>query len=87
LGSNIIIGHKNSARGIIGMKILNKPNKTKKMESSETILQGSSDVEKGAYLGAIASIASADRQATEEEVDYLMQLADAAGLSDEQRMR
>ena len=55
------------------------------MESSQTILQGSSDIEKGAYLGAIASIATADRQATEEEVDYLNQLAEAANLSDEQK--
>lgn len=55
------------------------------MESSPTILQDSSDTEKGAYLGAIASIATADRQATEEEIDYLSQLADAANLSEEQK--
>ncbi|GEO08230.1 tellurite resistance TerB family protein [Segetibacter aerophilus] len=55
------------------------------METSQTILQGSSDTEKGAYLGAIASIATADRQATEEEIDYLSQLADAANLSQEQK--
>jgi uncharacterized tellurite resistance protein B-like protein len=55
------------------------------METSQTILQGSSDTEKGAYLGAIASIATADRQATEEEIDYLSQLADAANLSEEQK--
>ena len=55
------------------------------MENSETILQGSSDVEKGAYLGAIASIATADRQATTEEVEYLSALADAAQLSSEQK--
>lgn len=55
------------------------------MENSETILQGSSDTEKGAYLGAIASIATADREATTEEVEYLTQLADAAGLSSEQK--
>ncbi|CAA9488316.1 MAG: hypothetical protein AVDCRST_MAG96-1377 [uncultured Segetibacter sp.] len=51
------------------------------MENSQSILQGSSDVEKGAYLGAIASIAIADRQATPEEVEYLSALADSAGLS------
>lgn len=55
------------------------------MENSETILQGSSDMEKGAYLGAIASIATADRQATPEEIEYLTQLAEAAGLSQEQK--
>lgn len=55
------------------------------MESSQTILQGSSDMEKGAYLGAVASIATADRQATPEEVEYLTQLAEAAGLSEEQK--
>src|SRR5215212_146015 len=55
------------------------------MENSENILQGSSDMEKGAYLGAIASIATADRQATPEEVEYLSALADYAGLSAEQK--
>jgi uncharacterized tellurite resistance protein B-like protein len=60
-------------------------NQILQMETSQTILQGSSDTEKGAYLGAIASIATADRHATEEEVDYLSQLADAAGLSQEQK--
>jgi uncharacterized tellurite resistance protein B-like protein len=55
------------------------------MENAETILEGASDIEKGAYLGAIASIATADREATDEEVDYLSQLADAASLSEEQK--
>lgn len=55
------------------------------MENSQKILQGSSDMEKGAYLGAIASIATADRQATSEELDYLSALADTAGLSAEQK--
>jgi len=55
------------------------------MENSEAILQGSSDLEKGAYLGAIASIATADRQATSEEVEYLSALADFAGLSTDQK--
>ena len=55
------------------------------MESSQKILEGARDTEKGAYLGAIASIATADRQATEEEVDYLNQLADAADLSEQQK--
>lgn len=55
------------------------------MENSQTLLQGSSDMEKGAYLGAIASIATADRQATPEEVEYLSSLADSAGLSSAQK--
>lgn len=55
------------------------------MENSQNILQGSSDMEKGAYLGAIASIATADRQASPEEVEYLSALADSAGLSPQQK--
>ena len=55
------------------------------MENSEDILQGSSETEKGAYLGAIASIATADRQATPEEIEYLSALASSAGLSTEQK--
>jgi uncharacterized tellurite resistance protein B-like protein len=57
----------------------------KKMESSPTVLHGSTDREKGAYLGAIASIATADRHATPEEVEYLTQLCTAANLSSEQK--
>lgn len=55
------------------------------MESSQTLLQGSSDMEKGAYLGAIASIATADRKASIEEINYLSTLADSAGLSSDQK--
>ena len=55
-----------------------------KMEQSEKILNGYSDHEKGAYLGAIASIATADRSATEEEIEHLKSLAEAADLSTEQ---
>ncbi len=55
------------------------------MENSQHILQGASDMEKGAYLGAIASIATADRQAAPEEVEYLSALADSAGLSPQQK--
>src|SRR6476620_4600081 len=56
---------------------------TKRMEK-QTILEGYSDLEKGAYLGAIASIATADRQATEEELTYIRELCEAADLSGEQ---
>jgi uncharacterized tellurite resistance protein B-like protein len=51
----------------------------------QTILEGYTDMEKGAYLGAIASIATADREATEEEMNYIRELCDAAGLSGEQK--
>lgn len=55
------------------------------MQNSQSILQGSTDMEKGAYLGAIASIATADRQATPDEIQFLSSLADSAGLSAEQK--
>lgn len=55
------------------------------MEQQETLLQNYSDEEKGAYLGAIASIATADRQASEEELEYITALADSAELSEAQR--
>ncbi|MGB8194902.1 MAG: TerB family tellurite resistance protein [Chitinophagaceae bacterium] len=55
------------------------------MEQQEVLLQNYSDMEKGAYLGAIASIATADHQASEEELEYLMALAESAGLSDQQK--
>ena len=51
------------------------------MEQQQTLLQNYSDEEKGAYLGAIASIATADRQATEEEVEFITALAESAELS------
>ena len=51
------------------------------MAENETLLEGYSDLEKGAYLCAIASLATADRQASEEELAYLDQLAAAARLS------
>ena len=51
----------------------------------EKLLKEYSDLEKGAYLGAISSIATADHSATEEEVEYIMALADSASLSDEQK--
>ena len=54
------------------------------MEQTTTILDGYSDLEKGAYLGAIASIATADREATEEEKAYLQALCESAKLSEEQ---
>jgi uncharacterized tellurite resistance protein B-like protein len=54
------------------------------MEENNSILEGHSDSEKTAYLGAIASIATADRQASGEELDYISGLCQAASLSPEQ---
>jgi uncharacterized tellurite resistance protein B-like protein len=54
-------------------------------QQQEKLLKDYSDLEKGAYLGAIASIATADHSATEEELEYLDALADSAELSSEQK--
>src|SRR5688572_14433554 len=54
------------------------------MEQKMTILDGYTDMEKGAYLGAIASIATADRAAGEEELAYIDALIESANISDEQ---
>ena len=59
--------------------------KTINMETNEKLLKDHTDQEKGAYLGAIASIATADRAASEEELDYIMDLADSADISDDQK--
>ena len=54
------------------------------METGKKILEGYPDLEKGAYLGAIASIATADRQASEEEMEFIEVLCSSADLSEEQ---
>jgi uncharacterized tellurite resistance protein B-like protein len=54
------------------------------MEQQSTILNGYSDLEKGAYLGAIASLTTADSVASEEELNYINTLCESAGLSEEQ---
>ena len=54
------------------------------MEQTTTILEGYSNLEKGAYLGAIASIATADRSASEDELEYIDALCESANLSEEQ---
>ena len=51
----------------------------------EKLLKDYSDLEKGAYLGAISSIATADRAASDEEMEYIMALAESADLSEEQK--
>ncbi|WP_262891494.1 tellurite resistance TerB family protein [Adhaeribacter radiodurans] len=56
------------------------------MENHESqLLQNYSENERAAYLGAIASIASADRVASEEEITFLEALAQNTGLSPEQQ--
>ncbi|UYZ62156.1 TerB family tellurite resistance protein [Hymenobacter weizhouensis] len=45
------------------------------------LLQNYSEQEKAAYLSVIASLASADREASAAEIEFLQQLAHQAGLS------
>jgi uncharacterized tellurite resistance protein B-like protein len=52
---------------------------------TETILSEYSDQEKGAYLGALASLATADRSASEEEKEHILEIANSAGLSQDQQ--
>ncbi|NML66001.1 TerB family tellurite resistance protein [Hymenobacter sp. RP-2-7] len=47
------------------------------------LLQNYSEAEKTAYLGALAALATADRQATAPEAEFLQRLAQQAGLSDD----
>src|SRR3712207_24361 len=54
------------------------------MEQQQKLLKDYSDLEKGAYLGAVASLATADREASEEELEYIRALAESADLSPEQ---
>ena len=50
---------------------------------SETLLTKYAAHEKAAYLGALAGLATADREASAEEVEHLREIAHAAGLSSE----
>lgn len=52
---------------------------------TEPLLSSYSSQEKGAYLTAIASIASADHSASEEELNYLQLLSQEAGLDQNQQ--
>lgn len=54
------------------------------MQQSEKLLKDYPDLEKGAYFGAIASIATADESATEDELEFITGLCEAAELSAEQ---
>jgi uncharacterized tellurite resistance protein B-like protein len=51
------------------------------LQDEQLLLDGYSDQEKTAYLCAIASIATADRKATEDEIEFLEALIDSANLS------
>ena len=53
------------------------------MENTQTILLEHNEEEKTAYLTAIASIATADREASENEIQSLNTLCESAGLSEE----
>lgn len=55
------------------------------MEQSTPLLKDYPDKEKEAYLGVIASIATVDREASKEEVEFLIALSDAAEMSDVQQ--
>lgn len=50
---------------------------------AENVLQGYSQPEKAAYLSALASLSTADREASDEEMNHLSEMANAAGLSEE----
>jgi uncharacterized tellurite resistance protein B-like protein len=54
------------------------------MEQQIHLLKDFSNQEKTAYLGAIASITSADRVASDEEIEYLRALTESADLSSEE---
>ncbi len=56
----------------------------KTMQDNEKLLKEYSEAERGAYLGAIASIATADHEASEDEIEYIRALAESADLSQEQ---
>jgi uncharacterized tellurite resistance protein B-like protein len=50
-----------------------------------TLLDGHTPAEKTAYITAIASIATADNSASDTEISYLMDLADHAGLTEQDK--
>jgi uncharacterized tellurite resistance protein B-like protein len=53
--------------------------------ATNTLLKDYTDTEKGAYLAAIATIAAADRSVSEEEIEFLNLLSEAAALSPDAR--
>jgi uncharacterized tellurite resistance protein B-like protein len=59
--------------------------KTNPMQTDNQLLSDYSDQEKVAYLSAIASIATADRQASDDEIEFLQALCATAYLSEPQQ--
>ena len=53
------------------------------MSGETTILNGYTNSEKGAYLGAIASLATADRTASDEEMNYIKALIESAEITED----
>lgn len=51
---------------------------------SQELLSGYSSKEKAAYLGALASLATADRHADEQELEHFREMARSAGISEEE---
>jgi uncharacterized tellurite resistance protein B-like protein len=54
------------------------------MNEQNSLLEGYSNEEKGAYLATIATIATADHMADEQEISYLENLCEAANLPEDQ---
>lgn len=67
--------------GLLRLAIINQANSLTMENQASQLLQNYSEPDKTAYLCAIASIASADRVASEEEVAFLQALAETADLS------
>jgi uncharacterized tellurite resistance protein B-like protein len=51
------------------------------------ILAGYTDQEKAAYIGALAALATADHEASGEELEHMRELGHAAGVSPEEEQR
>jgi uncharacterized tellurite resistance protein B-like protein len=70
--------------GIVHLITFNK----KLMEvQSQNLLTKYAEHEKAAYLGALAGLSTADREASDEEVEHLREIARAAGLSEEDEQK
>ena len=54
---------------------------------SQNLLTKYAEHEKAAYLGALAGLSTADREASDEEVEHLREIARAAGLSGEDEQK
>lgn len=54
---------------------------------SQSLLAGYAEHEKAAYLGALAALATADREATADELNHLRQVAHAADISPEEERK